>query len=328
MRILFVTSTRIGDAVLSTGVLAHLHELYPSAEFWVACGVPAAPLFAETPFVTRILPMKKEPWAGHWVKLWLATCGRFWDVIVDLRGSGLAYALLGWRRVVAGPADPNEHRLQHLARVMGEVAPLPPRLWTSEATRARMAAMVAGRKPLLVLGPTANWIGKAWPPERFAELARRLTARTGALPAATIAILCAPNERAAAAPVIEALPPAQVLDLTGTIGLLEAHALLAHADLYVGNDSGLMHLAAAAGAPTLGLFGPSPDINYSPFGPRAAFVRGPRSFREIVSDPAFNHLSADRYMLDLAVDAVHAAAERLLARPRVGEPVAAEGGAA
>ena len=73
-----------------------------------------------------------------------------------------------------------------------------------------------------------------------------------------------------AAPVLAAFPEA--LDLVGRLSLPEAAAVLARSALFVGNDSGLMHLAAAAGAPTLGLFGPTPASEYAPVGRRARAV--------------------------------------------------------
>jgi ADP-heptose:LPS heptosyltransferase len=70
--------------------------------------------------------------------------------------------------------------------------------------------------------------------------------------------------------VLAALPEA--VDLVGALGLPEAAALLSRCALFVGNDSGLMHLSAAAGAPTIGLFGPTPASEYAPVGPRALAV--------------------------------------------------------
>jgi heptosyltransferase-3 len=76
-----------------------------------------------------------------------------------------------------------------------------------------------------------------------------------------------------ARPVLAALPDA--IDLAGRLSLAEAAACLGRLRLFIGNDSGLMHLAAAAGAPTLGLFGPSPADEYAPSGRRAGFVVAP-----------------------------------------------------
>jgi lipopolysaccharide export system permease protein len=65
-----------------------------------------------------------------------------------------------------------------------------------------------------------------------------------------------------------------VIDLVGKTDPLEAAACLSRATLCIANDSGLMHIAAAMGTPTLGLFGPSFDCEYAPHGPRTAIVRG------------------------------------------------------
>ena len=72
---------------------------------------------------------------------------------------------------------------------------------------------------------------------------------------------------------MDALPDA--LDMGGRFTLTQTAALLAQCALYVGNDSGLMHMAAAAGAPTLGLFGPSRASEYAPAGPQAHWVAAP-----------------------------------------------------
>lgn len=78
-----------------------------------------------------------------------------------------------------------------------------------------------------------------------------------------------------AAPVLEGLPGAA--DLVGVLDLPEAAAVLARCALFVGNDSGLMHLSAATGTPTIGLFGPTPAAEYAPVGARALAVlaKGP-----------------------------------------------------
>jgi len=90
------------------------------------------------------------------------------------------------------------------------------------------------------------------------------------------------------------------VDLVGQLTLPEAAAVLARGALFVGNDSGLMHLSAAAGAPTLGLFGPTPASEYAPIGARAQAV--------LAKGPA-----ANTPMQRLSVDAVIEASARVLA---------------
>ena len=88
MRILFITSTRIGDAVLSSGLLAHLIERYPDARITIACGPAAAPLFAAVPNLDRVIPMAKQRYGLHWLSLWLRIYGSH-DMthVLDLHGA-------------------------------------------------------------------------------------------------------------------------------------------------------------------------------------------------------------------------------------------------
>lgn len=272
-RILFITATRIGDAVISTGILNHLLERHPTARFTVACGPVAAGVFSAMPRLERLILMPKQKWDGHWFKLWGQVVRQRWDLVVDVRGSGTAFFLNARsRRILKGGRRPGL-RLAQLAASMGLAPPPLPVAWTAPADRARAQALLPPGVPLIGLGPTANWADKVWPAERFVALFETLRDRR--LPDARAVVFAGPGpaEAAMARPVLAALPGA--VDLTGRLTLPEAAACLARLDLFVGNDSGLMHLAAAAGAPTLGLFGPSPVEEYAPSGRRASFVVAP-----------------------------------------------------
>lgn len=313
-RILFITSTRIGDAVLSTGLLDHVLKLAPRAQVTVACGPAAAPLFQDCPQIARIHIMDKTK-GQHWFGLWRASVLTPWDMVIDLRSSAIAYLLWsGYRYVLRKPLSGGEarHRVVEIGEVMGLKPPPAPRLWISENARAKAKVLLAGAGPFLALGPTANFPGKQWPAERFADLAVRLTGAHGPMKGAHVAVLSGPGEEASARAVISRLPSERVIDLAGRLSLNEAGAILEKASLYVGNDSGLMHIAAAAGAPTLGLFGPSPEQLYRPWGPKAAFVREGRSFEDLRKVKNFDHSGGVNYMTDLSVDTAEKGARFLL----------------
>ncbi|MBU6498438.1 MAG: glycosyltransferase family 9 protein, partial [Rhodospirillales bacterium] len=251
MRILFVTSNRVGDAVLSTGLLDHLLRTYPDARFTVACGPVAEGVFLRMPRLERLILMEKKSYGRHWLPLWAAAVGHVWDLAVDIRASAISWLVPARRRAVMRKRP--GHKTAQLAALLGLDPPPLPVAWTAPEDRALAARLLPTDGPIIALGPTANWTGKVWPPERFAALARRLP-----LKSARIAVFAGPGaqERALAAPVFAALPEA--IDLCGALSLPEAAACLARCALFIGNDSGLMHLAAAAGTPTLGLFGPTP----------------------------------------------------------------------
>jgi ADP-heptose:LPS heptosyltransferase len=267
--VLFVTSNRVGDAVLSTGLLDHLLRTRPDALFTIACGPAAADLFARMPRREATFVLEKRPYGRHWLGLWRFAARRRWDLVVDIRGSALAFLVPTRARAVMRRGA--GHKTAQLAAVLGLAPPPLPVAWTSEADRAKAALLLpSGGSRYVGLGPTANWTGKIWPSERFAEVFRTLAAD---IPGAVPAVFAGPGEaeRALAAPVLAALPGA--VDLAGGLSLPEAAACLARCALFIGNDSGLMHLAASAGAPTVGLFGPTPADEYGPSGPQAVAVR-------------------------------------------------------
>jgi heptosyltransferase-3 len=317
MRVLFITSTRIGDAVLSTGLLNHLIETDSHPDIWVACGVPAAPLFAETPGVRRVIPLQKKGMLGHWWYLWSRAVRRRWDLVVDLRGSAIAWLLWTKERRVLRASSDQRHRVEQLATLLGVIPPPTPKISISEATRARAAVTIPPGAPVLALGPTANWMPKQWPADRFIELTRRLTASGGPLEGARVAVFGAEKERAMAQPLIDAITKTRLIDLVGRLDVLNAYGCLTRCSLYIGNDSGLMHMAAAAGIPTLGLFGPSPERHYAPWGERAAWVRGARSYEQLWREvEAVGGKKVGNLMGDLDVDRVEQAVLALLENSR------------
>ncbi|MDO9708205.1 glycosyltransferase family 9 protein [Paracraurococcus lichenis] len=301
MRILFISSTRIGDAVLSTGLLDHLIRTYPHAKIAVACGPVAEGVFARMPNRAWTIVLAKRRFRAHWWELWREVAGQRWDIVVDLRGSAFAWLVRARKRyVIRGGRQPG-HRLAHLGALLGLDPPPLPVAWFNQADRARAAKLLPGEGMWIALGPTANWDRKVWPAERFVALFRALTAPGAPLEGACAAILGGPGpqERAMAAPVLEALGD-RAVDLVGALALPEVAAVLARCALFVGNDSGLMHLSAATGTPTLGLFGPSRVEEYAPAGRRTATAVAPGS-------PALDSMPG------LTLESALAAAERLLA---------------
>jgi ADP-heptose:LPS heptosyltransferase len=310
--ILFIASSRIGDAVLASGLIKRLHDEIPNARFTIVAGPVSAPLFADTPNLQKLIVMQKTKGKGHWFKLWSQVRGRNWGLIVDRRGSSIARFLRARRRAIhrTAPGQP-VHKVIEAARLLKvEDDPPAPYLFTSPETEAKAEALLGAGGPILALAPAANWVGKTWPVERFALLAVQLMQPGGPFAAGRLLILGGPDDWRAAESLRRSLPRERWIDLTGQADLLTVYACLKKARLFVGNDSGLMHMAAAAGAPTLGLFGPSDDRLYAPWGAHARALRGPRSLAQIRAiDPTLSQPVC--HMLDLPVAAVAAAAGAL-----------------
>jgi len=316
--ILFITATRIGDAVLSSGLLKRLADEIPHARFTVVAGPLAAPLFRDTPSLDRLIPMAKDKSGLHWFKLWRQVQGRRWGLVVDLRGSAINRFLSTKRRAVRRPlplGTPPMHKVIEASRLLKlEDEPPAPFLFTSAETEAAADAFLgAGSNsggPILAMAPAANWVGKTWPAERFAVTAAELLGPKGPMPDGRLLILGSPDDRWAAEALRRSVRRDRLIDGVGKLDLLTAYACLKRTRLFIGNDSGTMHLAAAAGTPTIGLFGPSDERLYGPWGDRARAVRGPREFDAFKrADPDLSQ--AICHMQDLPLDWVVAAARKL-----------------
>ena len=295
MKLLFITSTRLGDAVLSTGLLDHL-VAGDGVETTVVCGPVAAELFECLPGLERVIVLDKEPRKKHWFVLWRQTVGTWWNLVVDLRASAVPFILMRNRRRTKFRGGAG-HRVESLARWYG-VDPVPsPRVWTSPRHRRHAIRLVPCEGPVLGLAPTASGRGKIWPWENYVALARQLTSPEGALAGGRVVIMGGPEEHGLTQPVVDALPRETTSNLTGSEHLLTLAEVMRRCTVVIANDSGLMHLAAASGAPTVGLFGPSPVEAYAPWGRHTAVVTSP-----------------SRSMNDITVDAVERRVEELLER--------------
>lgn len=271
VNILFITNTRIGDAILSSGVLRHLVETYPDARFTVVCGRLPHALFACVPRLARVIVLKKRRFDLHWWDLWREVRGTAWDLVVDLRRSFLSYALRARRRCVIGPADDSVHRVIHQSSVLGLDAPAAPHIYIGSAHEAAARSLVPDGAPVLALAPVAAAAAKTWPAENFARLAA--AAAAGPCAGWRLAVFGGPGDDSKARALLDARPDA--ITVFGEADLLTVAAALARCAAFVGNDSGLAHLAAAVGLPTLALFGPSDPVRYAPWGPRARFLQAP-----------------------------------------------------
>lgn len=305
MKVLFITSSRIGDAVLSAGLLDYMAREYPAAKVTIVCGRLAAPLFEGYPRLERIIVLDKKKHNRHWFDLWREVAPQSWDIVVDLRNSAVSRLVRAKQRYVFSKRiDQNLHKVEQNAAVMN-LSPAPgPRLWFSQQQQKKAQGLVPGGSPVLGVGPAANWQGKTWPAERFAQIIEFITAPGGILPEARVAVFAAPGEEDTAYKALNSVPENRRVDVIAKADPGVAAAAIARCDFYIGNDSGLTHCAAAAGVPTLALFGPSWPHLYRPWGAQADYISTPESYDELVSYEGYRPETAPGLMETLSVSAV------------------------
>ncbi len=305
-RILFITSTRIGDAVLSTGLIDHLYKTHPDARFTIVGGKLPASLFEGVPGLEKLIALQKRSYKRHWIELWKQVVGTKWDIVVDLRDSAVSRLIRADKKYIHGHhIDGSLHKAEQNASVMKLGTVPAPRLWLTQAQKAKAATLVPDMVSVIGVGPTANWIGKTWPAERFIEVINDLTKAGGFYPGAAVAVFAAPGEEVEAYKVLNAVPEARRINVIAKGDPGTAAAALARCKFYIGNDSGLMHCAAAAGVPTVGLFGASYAHIYAPWGPHTAYARTPETFDELTNFPGYDPKTLTHTLMSsLSVEAV------------------------
>jgi heptosyltransferase II len=179
--------------------------------------------------------------------------------------------------------------------------------------RAEEFLLTAGARPnhpRIAVGAGASYgSAKCWPPDRFAETVSRLHKENDA----DVILFGTAAEAAVSAAIVAGMrrPP---IDLTGKTSIADLPALLSQCHLFIGNDSGAMHVAAAVGLPVVAVFGPTDPFGTAPVTPRCSIVQekpycSPCFLRRCPTD--------HRCMTRVTPDAVEAAAKRWLAAPEV-----------
>jgi predicted lipopolysaccharide heptosyltransferase III len=194
---------------------------------------------------------------------WISGAGIRIGFNAEQRWTGRCYT-----SVVSGGAG--AHRIE---RDLAALAPLGvsvhdrvPRMWLTPEDDARVERLMTEiglrpARPWVVVQPGARYWFKAWPPERFAELADRLHKQFDC----QVVVAGSPQEASLAQAVIGSAK-SRPLSIAGRSDVRMLAALLQRSVLFVGNDTGAMHIAAAVGTPVVGLFGPSNPTEWGPRG--------------------------------------------------------------
>lgn len=299
-RITFLAPDDLGETILASGAVAHVLR-DASDELIIVGGAEAAALFRGAPATVKVIDGGGLEFAAS-----ARLRGARSDVLIDAQ-QGLAGSLAPAKtRIRIEPATVLRHLVEDWSDAAGAQRALAPKLWVDEAARVAAAEIAPDASPLLVIAPGGVTEAKRWPQERFAAVARRLV--SGPLANARVVVLgAAARDSEVTRMIVSSLDadgvPAR--NIGRGVDLLAAAALLERATLCIGNDNALTHIAAAVGAPTLTLFGPTDERVRAPYGPRARTLRG-RPLEEVAA------LDGANAMGDISIDAVEAAALELL----------------
>ncbi len=294
-RMLVVKLADIGDVLTATPAIRALCQTFPDAHIDVLTTPAAAAAISKelrVGVLTSPRNLVTEPGDVHAAANLLVElrCARYDAVIflhhLTLRSGVAKYRLLAAATgapVLAGLDNGNGGWLTHAAPDEGFGACHEVEYWLQvvgllgagtqdvrlvapydvyDSQRADMLLAGLGPRPWIAIHPGSGGYSMArrWEPDRWAELADALAARSGA----QILLVGSPAD---GADLVEDAMAGSCRNLTGLTTVAELAALLARCNLFIGADSGVMHLAAAAGTPLVALFGPSNHLAWGPWTP-------------------------------------------------------------
>ena len=276
----------LGDVVLSLPAVRDVRRAWPQARLSVVARPSVAPLYEAVPGIDAVLEAKG-------MRDEIAALRAGFDLVILLTNSiGTALAAAGagvpqrWGYATQGrgllltrsapvPTGVLGRSQVHYYRAMLAAMGLP----TSDALDTSIAPPQAWKDAgRTLIGPgrffgmapgAAKGSAKQWPPERFAAAADRLAAELGAQ-----AVLLGSVADAGAAKAVAQAMKSPSVDLCGRTDLRAFVGVVAGLEGLVANDSGAMHIGAALGVPTVGVFGPTNSDETHPVGARASFVKG------------------------------------------------------
>ena len=312
MKVLFITSTRIGDAVLSTSILNYLKNKFPHCSLYIATGKTAASLFKNFNNVKKIFILEKKFFKIHWLELWSRTFFNKWDIVIDLRGSIISYFLFNKKKYVYKSINKNIHRLDELAFLM-ETKHLPlPWIPVLKEDMKKISKDFLKLKNSIAIGASANWPAKIWPSKNFVKLIHMFLKEKQFGKKKSIVFFGSSKDLKNIKKITKHLKKFKVKNFCGKLNLIEVAAHLKKCKIFIGNDSGLMHIASASGIPTLGLFGPSLESRYAPKGNNAYYIRAKKTFNQLTGAKNFDWNTKKNLMSSLSVNAVFNKIKKIL----------------
>jgi heptosyltransferase-2 len=306
-KILIRSTNWIGDAVITTPAVRTVRENFPESEITMLVHPWVSDVFRYSPRIDRLLLYEKKGRHRGLKGMWLLAgelrteqfdCAillqNAFEAALITKMAGIpvrggyttdARGLLLTHGVDKEPELIKKHQVHYYQRMVRGLGlkPAPNELELfipgvqidgAKQRIAELTGVATGSAPLIGFNPGAAFgPAKRWPAEKFAELAAAICRKTGA----HILVFGSGADRETAAAIIARAGNAasRMIDLTGATSLIEAMALIGECDVFVTNDSGLMHVAAALHTPTVAIFGSTDHIATGPFADNATIIRKP-----------------------------------------------------
>jgi lipopolysaccharide heptosyltransferase II len=293
-KILCIKPRGIGDILLSTIILSSLKQRFPAAAIHYLTEEFAAPVLYNNPFVEKVLTMGKTEFP-LWVALRLRK--EKYDLVLDLWSNprsaqitflsgakyraGFAYRGRKYAYNIKATSDRGdyhsaEHNLKILEPLGAAVINQKIHYYVSDEENSEAVKVLenlfAPGEQIIGIIPSGGWPSKRCDAEKWVEFCTEINKRSGS----RFLILWGPGDEKDADYIVKHLPGYAVL--APATDLRAMSALINNCDMILANDSGPMHISAALGIPTLGIFGPTNPIAHGPYAANSDYINIPDLF--------------------------------------------------
>ncbi len=328
--ILVIKLRYIGDVLLSTPILRALRTEFPKARLTVVVNPGTEAVLHRNPHVDEVLSLQRHGWLAQ-LKFLSRIRSRQFDCVVDLTDGDRAAILTAWSGAPIRIGFNHErrwtgllytwcltgkygtmHMVDYHAQLLQGLGLVPkssdPELFVGEeeerAADRHLDHVGLSGQPWVMMFPFARYRIKAWPADRFAALGDALMDR-----GYPVVLIGAPPEQQAGEE-IQRLARHELISFIGRTSLRELAALMKRSVLFVGNDGGPMHMAAAAGCPVVGIFWPTDPAVWGPRGSQSSVLYKGLDCRQCFHPDCFR--GEESCLKQISVEEVRSAVLRFL----------------
>jgi len=268
VKILFICSNLIGDTILSSGAIKHFIDQNREAKLTFVVGPTAAPLLKNYNNIENIIIFKKRKFNLHWFEILQKTYSTKWDIVVDFRSSAISHILRNNKKYIFKKYH-NIHHIEQLNSSFGFNCSnlfLP----TSDDEKNKVNDDLDSSFKHIVIFPGGNWPPKLWSADNYNVTMKLLLEKFHKIKFILVGTLAEKNKFYNE--LIKGIKEDLIIDLFG-FNLTLTSAYMKKSDMFIGNDSGLMHVAVANKLRVISLFGPTDDKVYGPYGKDNIIIR-------------------------------------------------------
>ena len=293
MNLLFISSNRLGDSLINIQVLNKYIRENPNINITLVSGSLAMPLYDDYNQIIKRISFNKEKFNFHWLKLYTKLFNFHFDETIDFRSSTISF-FLKTKKYQIFKMKKKENIYEQIQKKFQTNIEQDMRLIINEERLIN-----TNYNNYACISPFANWYPKEWPIDYFNRCCQDLVE----MGIQKIFVLGSLKDSRRFNEILNVNN--KIINYCGSSHLLDDYALLKKSKIFIGNDSGMMHLASLANTPSICLFGPTNDNIYFPkLSKNSKLIRSKKSYEELTSNISNLNNYKKNLMNDISYDNV------------------------